>query len=194
MKITESKLRQIIREEILQEGLLEITRTPSLESGSIDYDDFTRWQKGKADEVDCESRERVGDLEIQWADGGETVRVIPYRGDDPIGFVVMNRFADGHSISTLGLASAARGGGVAGKLYDYIISRTRLYSDVHQTPQARTLWLKLSERHTVMGWQNGRTFEVVPSREGTELKSADGDHKLYSDEEGSETRLVIGRP
>lgn len=187
MRITEALLRQIIRHT-----LLEITRTGSLKSGSIDYDEFTRWQKEKADEIDPNTREAQGELEFQWADSGSGVRVILYRQGEPIGFVVLNRFRDGHSISTLGLTSAARGGGLASKLYDYIIGKTRLYSDVHQTPEARRLWLRLAERYPVRAIVGEEMFPVVPNAEGTELVAAGEDgHPVYSDDEGSEARLFI---
>ena len=188
MRIAEGQLRRIIREE-----LLEVTRTTSLRSGNINYDEFTLWQKSKADEVDPDARERVSDMEIQWADSGSMARVIAYREGKPIGFVVLNRFEDGHSISTLGLISAAQGGGIAAMIYDYIIGRTRLYSDVHQTPEARRLWVKLSRKYEVMGWDAGRTFKVEPNKDGTEMVTVGDGPPVYSDDEGSETRLVIPR-
>lgn len=187
MRITEAQLRTVIRSM-----LVEITRTGSLQSGTIDYDEFTRWQKEKADEIDPNTREQINDLEFQWADGGNSVRVILYREGSPIGFVVLNRFRDGHSISTLGLTSAARGGGLANKLYDYIIGKTRLYSDIHQTPEARRLWLRLADRYPVSAIVGDQIFQVVPNQEGTELVAAhDSEHSVYSDEEGSETRLFV---
>jgi len=125
------------------------------------------------------------------------VRVILYRAgsETPIGFVVLNRFRDGHSISSLGLTSDARGGGLAGKLYDYIISKTRLYSDIHQTPEARRLWLRLAgltDRYTVRAIAGDQIFQVVPNQEGTELVAAhDSERSVYSDEEGDEIRLFV---
>lgn len=174
--------------------LVEITRTGSLKTGSIDYDEFAHWQKEKADAVKSSVKEQQGELVFQWADNGDQVRVILYNAESetPIGFVVLNRFRDGHSISTLGLTSAARGGGLAGKLYDYIIGKTRLYSDVHQTPEARRLWLRLAARYPVRAIVGDQIFEVVPNQEGTELvAAAHEEHTVYSDEEGSEARLFV---
>jgi len=53
MQITEAQLRTVIRSM-----LIEITRTGSLKTSNIDYDDFTRWQKEKADAATSSVKEQ----------------------------------------------------------------------------------------------------------------------------------------
>lgn len=187
MKIQLKNLRSLIRET-----LLEITRTQTLTNGNVDYDEFVNWAKGKADEISPgKDFEKFGDLSFQWADGGEDVKIIAYKDDQPIGYVSIEPFQDGHKINTLGLKPSARGGGIAGKIYDYIISKTNLYSDQHQTPEARKLWMRLFDRYKMLGFdiKSGETFEVKKSN--GELMSMDPNYELYSDDEDSQTCLVI---
>jgi hypothetical protein len=37
-------------------------------------------------------------------------------------------------------------------MYDYIISKVKLYSDKMQTPEARKLWVKLASKYKVQGY------------------------------------------
>ena len=77
----------------------------------------------------------------------------------------------------------ARGKGLASIIYDYIIAKTKLYSDVMQTPEAKKLWLKLSNKYNVQGYNktSKKTFKVIP--QDNELKSSNPSFTLYSDQE-----------
>ena len=175
----------------------EITRTTSLVGGNIDYNEFVDWARGRADAVVSRSEEKLekaGDLEYKWVDEPEgDTKVIAFRGGEAIGYVGLSKYLGGYKIITLGLKPAARGGGVAMKIYGYLIGKTKLYSDVHQTPEARRLWMRLSDLYDMKGYdpRTRKMFDVEKDEGKGELVSLDPDIELYSDEEGSDVCLVV---
>lgn len=162
----------------------EIKRTTSLVGSKIDYNQFVDWAKGEADKITT-SIDNFSNLGFQWAENNDGVKLIIYKDESPIGYVGLNKFANGYKISTLGVKDSARGLGVATKAYDYIVNKTILYSDKMQTPEARKLWVKLFNKYKVMGYnkKDNKYFEVEPI--GDELKSKDSKYELYSEKENN---------
>ena len=188
MKVSTNVLRSLVREY-----LHEIYRSSS-RAQLPGTEDFISWAKKQADAITSD-REKYGDLEFQWAEGSEDTKIMVYQpgAEVPIGYASIERFEDGHKVGVTTLVPSARGTGAGSKMYDYIISKTKLYSDSNQTPEARKLWVKLSGRYNVMGYDpnTGKTFPVKMGN--NELVSADPELELYSDDESSSTRLVIDR-
>ena len=170
-------------------GIKEIERSTSLIGGNIDYNQFVDWAKGEADKI-TNKKESFANLEFQWAENPDGVKVIVYEKNIPLGYIGLEKFEDGYKINTLGVKDAARGKGLATKMYDYIISKTKLYSDKMQTPEARKLWIKLASKHNVKGYDKStkKIFDIKP--ENDELKSLDPNFELYSDKKNN-TYLVI---
>jgi hypothetical protein len=170
-------------------GIKEIERSTSLIGGNIDYNQFVDWAKGEADKI-TNKKESFANLEFQWAENPGGVKVIVYEKNIPLGYIGLEKFEDGYKINTLGVKDAARGKGLATKMYDYIISKTKLYSDKIQTPEARKLWIKLASKHNVKGYDKStkKIFDIKP--ENDELKSLDPNFELYSDKKNN-TYLVI---
>lgn len=177
------------RQGKIWKGIKEIERTTSLIGGNIDYNQFVDWAKGEADKI-TNKKESFANLEFQWAENSDGVKVIVYEKNIPLGYIGLEKFEDGYKINTLGVKDAARGKGLATKMYDYIISKTKLYSDKMQTPEARKLWTKLASKHNVKGYDKNtkKVFDVKP--ENGELKSVDPNFELYTNKVNS-NYLVI---
>ena len=177
------------RQGKIWKGLKEIERTTSLVGGNIDYNQFIDWAKGEADKVNPKKTTQSG-LEFQWAEDSNGVKVIVYEKNIPLGYVGLEKFEDGYKINTLGVKDIARGKGLAIKMYDYIISKVKLYSDKMQTPEARKLWTKLATKYKLQGYnkKDKQTFDVTP--ENDELKSTNPKYELYSDKK-NDNYLVI---
>lgn len=170
-------------------NLQEIERTTSLIGGNIDYNQFVDWAKSEADKI-TNKKESFANLEFQWAENSDGVKVIVYEKNVPLGYIGLGKFEDGYKINTLGVKDAARRKGLATKIYDYIISKTKLYSDKMQTPEARKLWVKLASKYNVKGYDKNtkKVFDVKP--ENGELKSVDPNFELYTNKVNS-NYLVI---
>jgi ribosomal protein S18 acetylase RimI-like enzyme len=169
--------------------LKEIQSNPSLINSNIDYNQFVDWAKSEADKI-SKNREKFSKFEFQWAESTNDVKIIAYENNFPIGYVALEKFEDGYKISTLGVKPAARGKGLASTIYDYILTKTKLYSDKMQTPEAKKLWLKLYNKYKVLGFNQTlkTTFPVIP--QNNELTSADPKFILYSNKE-NDNFLVI---
>jgi len=170
-------------------NIKEIQKTTSLVGGNIDYTKFVDWAKGEADKI-TNKKEKYQRLEFQWAENSNGVKVIVYENSIPLGYIGLGKFEDGYKISTLGVKDEARGKGLATKMYDYVISKTKLYSDKMQTPEARKLWAKLASKYNVQGYnkKDKQLFNVKP--ENGELTSTNPKYELYSNKD-SDTYLVI---
>lgn len=168
-------------------------RNSSLVGGHINYDEFVRWAKNEADKLTT-NKEKQADLEFQWAENIDGIKIIVYKFANPIGYVGLENFEDGNKITTLGIIPTARGEGIAEKLYKYIVSKTILYSDKIQTPEARKLWARLFAKYPVKGFNKTthEIFEVEPNENNSELKSLNLKYDLYSEKE-NDNYLVIGR-
>lgn len=177
------------RKGMIWKGLKEIERSTSLIGGNIDYNQFVDWAKGEADKI-TNKKETFANLEFQWAETSNGVKVIVYEKNTPLGYIGLEKFEDGYKINTLGVKDKARGKGLATKMYDYVISKTKLYSDKMQTPEARKLWVKLASKYNVKGYDKNtkKIFDLKP--EGNELKSLDSNFELYSDKKNN-SYLVI---
>ena len=196
-----SLLRKVIRGV-----LLEIKRTSDLTGGNINYDEFVDWAKGVADNNKSSKFDKFSGYEFQWSEGPEDVKIIVHKDSAAIGYVSIEKFKDGYKINTLGVKPSATGSArdkskdspetnapdnnLASKprklstiIYDYIVSKVgKLYSDVHQTPQARKLWTKLAQDYDVRGHyiDTGEEFPVQVGKNG-ELVPDDEKHSLYKD-------------
>jgi GNAT superfamily N-acetyltransferase len=159
----------------------EIKTSTSLIKSTHDYDKFIDWAKSEADKI-TQNKEKFSNYEFQWSESPNNVKLITYEKGEPLGYVGLEKFEDGYKVMTLGVKPQARGKGLASVMYDYIISKTKLYSDEMQTPEAKILWLKLSKKYNVKGYNKTfkKTFEVIP--QGNELVSLDPSFTLYSDE------------
>lgn len=165
--------------------LKEIKNTTSLTQSSVDYNQFIDWAKSEADKINS-SKEKFLNFEFQWAEESDgNVKIIAYEKNNPIGYVGLEKFEDGYKISTLGVKPLARGKGVASVMYDYVISKTKLYSDKMQTPEAKNLWVKLSNKYKVKGYNKSlrQNFDVL--YKNNELVSVNPNFVLYSDEENN---------
>ena len=160
--------------------LPEILRIDSI---SGDYIKFVDWKKKLADRIDT-SKIQMGQYLFQWAAKDTTVIVIIYsieNSNDPMGYMYLNKIKDGYMVISLGVKKEHRGKNISMLLYDYVISKTTLYSDYQQSPAARKLWVKLFYKYTVVGYDipSGNYFEVAPNSTGTELESLDPKYELY---------------
>ena len=73
----------------------------------------------------------------------ELIVVFMMSGEDPVGYVALDRFGGGVKIGTLAVGMKYRSG-AAKKIYSFIVDEFgKLYSDDNQTPQARGLWNSL---------------------------------------------------
>ena len=169
----------------------EIQRTTSLIGGKTNYNQFVDWAKGEADKI-TNKKDKFSGLEFQWAENSDGVKVIVYENDIPLGYIGLEKFEDGYKISTLGVKDEARGKGLATKMYDYVISKTKLYSDKMQTPEARKLWIKLASKYNVQGYnkKDKQTFEIRIN--GDELESKNPKYQLY-DKKQNDNYLVINK-
>lgn len=161
--------------------LNEITNSTSLTQSNINYDEFINWAKSEADKI-TQHKEKFQNLEFQWAETNN-VKIIAYENNQPLGYVGLEKFEDGYKINTLGVKPQARGKNIASTMYDYIIKKTKLYSDKMQTPEAKKLWIKLSQKYNVKGFNqtSRKIFDVSP--QNNELVSIDPNFTLYSNEE-----------
>ena len=130
-------------------------------------------------------REEFQGTEFLWSESknGNLVRIIAYDGNEPIGYLALKKFKDAWKVYTIGVRPAARGKGIASKLYDYAVSKTKLYSDTMETPGMRKLWTKIYKNYDISGLDinTGKTFDV--EAQGDELVSKDPKIDLYSGED-----------
>jgi len=169
----------------------EIQRTDSLIGGKINYNQFVDWAKGEADKI-TNKKDKHSGLEFQWAENSDGVKVIVYENNIPLGYIGLEKFEDGYKISTLGVKDEARGKGLATKMYDYIISKVKLYSDKMQTPEARKLWVKLASKYKVQGY-NKKDKQIFDIELGdNELKSTNPKYQLY-DKKQNDNYLIISK-
>jgi ribosomal protein S18 acetylase RimI-like enzyme len=162
--------------------LKEIKNNSSLLQSSINYDQFIDWAKSEADKINL-NREKFLNFDFQWSEGPDGVKVIVYDKNNATGYVGLEKFEDGYKISTLGVKPQARGKGLASIMYDYVLSKTKLYSDKMQTPEAKSLWVKLANKYKVKGYNQSskQNFDVI--NKNNELVSNNSNYILYSDEE-----------
>ena len=181
----------------------EIKRNSSLiGKGKISYEKFVDWAKQEADKITTK-KEKYLDLEFQWAEtqtkyvrnikSNESVKVIVYKDNLAVGYIGLENFKDGHKVSTLGVKEQVRGMGIATKMYDYVISKTKLYSDVMQTPEARKLWLKLSQKYKVQGFNLKDNIYFGIEDKGNELISTNPKYELYSDKKYKNYLVVLSK-
>jgi len=110
----------------------------------------------------------------------ELIVVFMMSGENPAGYVALDRFGGGVKIGTLAVGMKYRSG-AAKKIYSFIVDEFgKLYSDDNQTPQARGLWNSL--------YKSGK-FKMygVDTRDGMKkykLKSMEKDGDLSSKELG----------
>ena len=149
---------------------------------NINYNQFIDWAKSEADKINQE-KENFSNFQFQWAETPDNVKLIAYENNIPLGYVGLEKFEDGYKINTLGVKPEARGKGLASIMYDYILSKTKLYSDVMQTPEAKKLWIKLANKYKVLGYNQSSKQKFNVKLQGNELASTDPKLVLYSNEE-----------
>ena len=163
-------------------SLHEIKNSTSLLKSNIDYNKFIDWAKSEADKI-TQNKEKFSNFEFKWAETPDNVKLIVYENNIPLGYVGLEKFEDGYKINTLGVKPEARGKGLASVMYDFILSKTKLYSDVMQTPEAKKLWIKLSNKYKVLGYNQSSKQKFDVKLQGNELASTDPKFILYSNEE-----------
>lgn len=163
-------------------NLLEIKNSTSLMQSNINYNQFIDWAKSEADKINQE-KENFSNFQFQWAESPDNVKLIAYENNMPIGYVGLEKFEDGYKINTLGVKNEARGKGLASIMYDYILSKTKLYSDVMQTPEAKKLWIKLASKYKVQGFNKISKKNFPITSQNNELVSLNSNYQVYSDQE-----------
>ena len=162
--------------------LQEIKNSTTLMQSNVDYNQFIDWAKSEADKVNPD-KEKFLNFEFQWAEAANNVKLIAYENGMPLGYVGLEKFEDGYKINTLGVKPEARGKGLASVMYDFILSKTKLYSDVMQTQEAKSLWVKLANKYRVLGYNRSSKQNFNVTAQGKELLSTDPEFVLYADEE-----------
>ena len=106
-----------------------------------------------------------------------------YRDNNIIGFAKVEPFEDSFKMRNIAIKPEFGGEGIGQTIYDYLISKIKLYSDLTQTPQSRKSWVKLSKKYKIKGYNLGsnKIFDVRPTKDGTELESVDPKYILYKD-------------
>lgn len=162
----------------------EIQRIDPIPEDKFGYDKFVTKSASDAEKIKQEKEEFQG-TEFLWSESknGKMVRIIAYDDNEPIGYLALKKFKDAWKVYTIGVRPAARGKGIASKLYDFAISKTKLYSDTMQTPSMRKLWTKIYKNYDISGLDinSGKTFDI--EAKGDELVSLDPNISLYSDKD-----------
>ena len=162
----------------------EIQRIDPIPEDKFGYDKFVTKSAGDAEKVKKEKEDFQG-TEFLWSESknGKMVRIIAYDGNEPIGYLALKKFRDAWKVYTIGVRPMARGKGIASKLYDFAISKTKLYSDTMETPAMRKLWTKIYKNYDISGLDinTGKTFDI--EAKGDELVSKDPNIDLYSDKD-----------
>jgi predicted GNAT family acetyltransferase len=162
----------------------EIQRIDPIPEDKFGYDKFVTKSASDAEKIKQEKEEFQG-TEFLWSESknGKMVRIIAYDNNEPIGYLALKKFKDAWKVYTIGVRPMARGKGIASKLYDYAISKTKLYSDTMETPAMRKLWTKIYKNYDISGldMNTGKTFEIEAN--GDELVSKDPNINLYSDKD-----------
>lgn len=162
----------------------EIQRIDPIPEDKFGYDKFVTKSASDAEKIKQEKEEFQG-TEFLWSESknGKMVRIIAYDDNEPIGYLALKKFKDAWKVYTIGVRPMARGKGIASKLYDYAISKTKLYSDTMETPAMRKLWTKIYKNYDISGldMNTGKTFEIEAN--GDELVSKDPNINLYSDKD-----------
>lgn len=173
---------------LLSEEINEIRRSGS---HTAEYNDFIDWAKSEADKVSTDRVSFQG-LEFQWAEN-DHAKLIVYLNGQTVGYVALEKFLDGYKIDALGVKPNMRGAGTAMKAYGYILTRTKLYSDKLQSPEARKLWVRLSKIYDVKGIdiKTKQLFDVEPNNKEHELRPVDSSNNLYSRRKAGDIHLVI---
>jgi GNAT superfamily N-acetyltransferase len=173
---------------LLREDIEEIRRSGS---HTAKYNEFIDWAKSEADKISTDRVSFQG-FEFQWAES-DHVKLIVYLNGETVGYVALEKFLDGYKIDALGVKPAVRGAGIAMKAYGYILTRTKLYSDKLQSPEARKLWVRLSKVYDVKGIdiKTKQTFDIEPNNKGHELRPVDNSNNLYSRKKAGDIHLVI---
>lgn len=170
----------------------EIQRIDPIPEDEFGYDKFVK-KAAKDAGRDKQEKEEFQGTEFVWAENkkGNMVRIIAYDRNEPIGYLALKKFKDAWKVYTIGVRPAARGKGIASKLYDFAISKTKLYSDTMETPSMRKLWTKIYKNYDISGLdvQTGKKFDIEAS--GNELKSLNPEIDLYSDNEDNRYFLVV---
>lgn len=162
----------------------EIQRIDPIPEDEFGYDKFVK-KAAKDASKDKQDKEEFQGTEFVWAENkkGNMVRIIAYDDNEPLGYLALKKFKDAWKVYTIGVRPAARGKGIASKLYDFAISKTKLYSDTMETPSMRKLWTKIYKKYDISGLDvnSGKTFDI--EAKGDELISKDPEIDLYSDQD-----------
>jgi hypothetical protein len=173
---------------LLESYVFEVLRTSDKTDGGVkDNISFVRdafYKKGSMSHFknfDWSERSREYDgTQFIVRECKELVVVFMMAGEDPAGYVALDRFGGGVKIETLAVGMEYRNG-AAKKIYSFIVDEFgKLYSDDNQTPQARGLWNSL--------FKSGKfKMYAVDTRDGMKkykLKSMEKDGDLSTKELG----------
>ena len=130
-------------------------------------------------------------LDIMWTETSNIVRIIAYMDKQPAGYLALKKFKDAYKVYTIGVKPEFRGKGIASTLYNYAISKTKLYSDTMETPAMRKLWTQIYDNYDIKGIdiETGETFDIEYG--ANELKAVDPNINLYSNDEDKKYYLVV---
>mgnify|MGYP003339510901 FL=1 len=137
--------------------------------------------------------ENYDGLDIMWAETKNIVRIIAYMDKKPAGYLALKKFKDAYKVYTIGVKPEFRGKGIASTLYDYAISKTKLYSDTMETPAMRKLWTQIFDNYDIKGIdiETGETFDIEYG--ANELKAVNPEINLYSNDEDHKYYLVVNK-
>lgn len=168
----------------------EIQRIDKIPEDKFSYIKFVDKAAKDAEKKPGSIEEHDG-FDMMWAETPNIVRIIAYEDKRPLGYLALKKFKDGHKVYTIGVKPEGRGKGIASALYDYAISKTKLYSDTMETPAMRKLWTKIYNKYNIKGIdiETGEIFDVESG--GEELKAVNPDINLYLDDEDKRYYLVV---
>jgi GNAT superfamily N-acetyltransferase len=174
----------------MMKNVKEIQRIDKIPEEEFSYVKFVDKASADAEKKPGKKEEFEG-LQLMWSEAKSIVRIIAYEDNKPMGYLALKKFKDAYKVYTIGVKPEARGKGIASILYDYAISKTKLYSDTMETPAMRKLWTKIYRKYDISGLdlETGKKFEI--DVDGDELKSLDPDINLYSDNEDKRYFLVV---
>lgn len=180
--------------ELLQEWnkyIKEIQRIGTIPEREGEYDRFVLRFANTVNKLNGKVEEYKQD-KFAWAEKGDIIHIISYKDNDPVGYLALKKFKDAWKVYTIGIRPHARKEGIASKLYDFVLSKTKLYSDSMQTPSARKLWIKFHNKYNIyaVDVKDGKKFDVEVA--GNELKLKGSEAELYSNKD-NEIHLVIDK-
>ena len=125
----------MLRKPDIEVGCVEFVRDAYYKEKSMDHFQDVNWDKDKFVSYDG--------VDFVIRDSDDLTAVFMMNGEDPSGYVALDRFMDGVQIGTISVIGEYRGGAMK-KLYNCIVREFGLlYSGDNQTARARGGWNSL---------------------------------------------------